>query len=686
MLLGYSAADLGAARKLDDLIDDAFGKISPLRLLPEGLKKQLRERIKSVIPGVVQTAIQPIESDTPGKPARFDLTRPRRLQVFEGSVEVGKGFWMPGQVNVEFNSPIWRSFINPRPVITNCPDTDCNDSGVQCIVGNRRGSDLFSISFGELKPGSCVCGVPGSAQQGEALPQTSLAETAGGFRQPASPFSLGETGEMAGEMEGEMEGAFSSMEANIAAESLFATPSQERAMQEASEWESGVAESPELDPYLGIRSAMAPEHANLTADEITSAFGRTPAVVAIHWLLASSELQQAVLAALLGKVGRRSIRIHGSDMPISSYLRLVARLCREVAQQREAEDAGESPPFGPAATELPWAPRSAYAPEAGVQAEGPGSGLQSASGAWSSSANQSVRDVFFDFSAQFEGKVHWMYLDILGYVSTGIGNKIDPLTAPTLQLGWTDKDTHARADAATITAEWQTVQSRQDLKGKSYTTFEPITRLRLSDDVIARLVSAVRNEFEQVLVRTSEFSSFGGWPADAQLGLLSMGWALGPYFAPGWPKFRRDCAAPDFAQAALDSRMKEAGNPGLIPRNQANEMLFLFASRVLKMGLPLEQLIYPRILTSGGAILDMSLRSTVFRWPSLKKGISSQAVTVLQTLLFGAGSPSITGTFDDATVQAVKAFQAAHVDRDGKTLTSDGVVGANTWRALVYAN
>jgi peptidoglycan hydrolase-like protein with peptidoglycan-binding domain len=58
----------------------------------------------------------------------------------------------------------------------------------------------------------------------------------------------------------------------------------------------------------------------------------------------------------------------------------------------------------------------------------------------------------------------------------------------------------------------------------------------------------------------------------------------------------------------------------------------------------------------------------------------------MQTLLFGAGSASITGSFDDATVQAVKTFQSSHTDRDGNPLTQDGVVGGNTWRALVFAN
>lgn len=300
---------------------------------------------------------------------------------------------------------------------------------------------------------------------------------------------------------------------------------------------------------------------------------------------------------------------------------------------------------------------------------------------------QSVSDAFFDFSRQFEGVLHFMYLDVKNLVTTGVGNLIDPVSAA-LPLPWTDKNSGASADSGTISAEWNNVKSRTDLSPRGGGAFESITNLRLSDDDISTLVGNKLTNNESILLGTPEFSGFPNWPADAQLGLLSMAWAMGPAFAQAghFPNFRGDCAALNFAQAAEDSRMAEAGNPGLIPRNQADEMLFLFASRVQAQGLPVDQLIYPRILTSGGTILDMSLPTVAARWPTLKKGNTSQAVTVMQTLLFGDGSPSITGTFDDNTVTAVKAFQGANTDRDGHTLTADGIVGGNTWRALVFAN
>src|SRR5580704_1499007 len=41
----------------------------------------------------------------------------------------------------------------------------------------------------------------------------------------------------------------------------------------------------------------------------------------------------------------------------------------------------------------------------------------------------SVRDIFPNFSKQFEGRVGWMYLDVKGLVTIGVGNLIDPLPA-----------------------------------------------------------------------------------------------------------------------------------------------------------------------------------------------------------------------------------------------------------------
>ena len=93
----------------------------------------------------------------------------------------------------------------------------------------------------------------------------------------------------------------------------------------------------EFDPYAAIRTALVPEHASLPTDEVTVVLGRLPALVALHLMLDSPEPRLATLAALLGKAGKRSMRLNGSDVPIPSYLRLLSHLSREASEQMEGE-------------------------------------------------------------------------------------------------------------------------------------------------------------------------------------------------------------------------------------------------------------------------------------------------------------------------------------------------------------
>jgi hypothetical protein len=72
-----------------------------------------------------------------------------------------------------------------------------------------------------------------------------------------------------------------------------------------------------------------------------------PANLALHQLLNSPSTRQATLASLLGRGARRSVRINGANISIPGYLRVLSRLCREVAEQ-----AGESEKAPTAASPL----------------------------------------------------------------------------------------------------------------------------------------------------------------------------------------------------------------------------------------------------------------------------------------------------------------------------------------------
>src|SRR5688500_3792064 len=122
-----------------------------------------------------------------------------------------------------------------------------------------------------------------------------------------------------------------------------------------------------------------------------------------------------------------------------------------------------------------------------------------------------VRDNWLRFNLPLEGQVHFMYLDVKGWVSTGVGNKIDQtaaeLSAPSdaersaslslaNQLQWTDKNSGAAASPEQVAADWDAVKGRLDLAAKGHRAFEEMTQLRISDEEVFRVVSGKLAEME----------------------------------------------------------------------------------------------------------------------------------------------------------------------------------------------
>jgi len=196
-------------------------------------------------------------------------------------------------------------------------------------------------------------------------------------------------------------------------------------------------------------------------------------------------------------------------------------------------------------------------------------------------ARESVEQNYTDFTTKFEGKLPFMYLDVKGLVTTGIGNLIDPVDSA-LSLPWVHPD-GSPASQAEIRAAWNAVKARQDMKLRGGGAFGSVTNLRLTDDGIRQLVNGKLRANEAILKK--RFPTYDNWPADAQLGLLSMAWAMGPNFR--YPKFEAavNALVPDFATAAKESYINDANNPGLRPRNVANESLFMAAADTLKNNL-----------------------------------------------------------------------------------------------------
>lgn len=218
---------------------------------------------------------------------------------------------------------------------------------------------------------------------------------------------------------------------------------------------------------------------------------------------------------------------------------------------------------------------------------------------------QSVRDVWTKFNEPLEARLRFMYLDVKGLVTTGLGNLIDATGPPPLRPPTDSERTasHAQArqllwltgDGGTATpdqvdAEWDQIKGRLDQARFGGGTFEPFATLFLSDDEIDRIVFDKLNQMEGTLKSRSPFADFDNFPADAQLGLLSMSWGMGPKF--NFPKFQAFVAAGEWTSAATECRFQP--DTGTITvRNDRDQLLFRNATAIIDNGLDPEALVWP---------------------------------------------------------------------------------------------
>jgi hypothetical protein len=296
--------------------------------------------------------------------------------------------------------------------------------------------------------------------------------------------------------------------------------------------------------------------------------------------------------------------------------------------------------------------------------------------------HESVRDSFISFSEPLEGRVRFMYLDVKRLVSTGVGNLLDaddaefgtnPSPLPDIYtLDWFDKTSGAPASRADILAEYARVKF-SDTAQKSLPEKEKITRLQTTDGEIDKLIHRKLASFERTLLQREPFASLDQWPADGQLGLLSMAWALGPKFR--FPKFQAAAVVGDWLIMARECRMTEAGNPGVIPRNVRNSLLFTIASWwVAPPPGDFTQLVFdPR------GQLASNMRSGYFPIPmNLTIGLQA-ALEIL-----GYNPNGLDGIAGNDTRKALNSFEFAHDIPPTTAMKSIDDVPHQTLEAIIY--
>jgi hypothetical protein len=216
--------------------------------------------------------------------------------------------------------------------------------------------------------------------------------------------------------------------------------------------------------------------------------------------------------------------------------------------------------------------------------------------------HQAVINHWHEFSEPLEGRVPHMYLDIIGLVTCGVGNLIDASRAgskspwsPALALPWTLED-GTRATREQVIGDWQRLKSQPALAKLHYKFAGKVTVCRLTDQAIDDLVLSKLREFERELVK--HFPGWDGFPADAQLGICSMAWAVGPAFAIKFTNFARAVNAGDWLGAQASCKIREQGNPGVVPRNARNRHCFENAARVVALDMPRDVLHWPGFAAS----------------------------------------------------------------------------------------
>lgn len=239
----------------------------------------------------------------------------------------------------------------------------------------------------------------------------------------------------------------------------------------------------------------------------------------------------------------------------------------------------------------------------------PGLGLGGSGG---SATRDSVVDSFPTVQRQWEGYEPEMYTDSIGLVTTGIGNKIDDGDAthasgmdgygPALKLPWVHKSDGKPATQAEIIQDWQTVKAAHKASG-SYDapTDRKITQLKLSDLAIQDLVASQLITNEHDLVKS--LPGFASFPADAQMVIHGMAWAMGGGFIPadGFHTFAAAANNQNWPAAKAASAFR-----GAAPQRKAgHDLMFDNAARVRASNASYDTLWYPRVAPAtalGGAL------------------------------------------------------------------------------------
>lgn len=185
---------------------------------------------------------------------------------------------------------------------------------------------------------------------------------------------------------------------------------------------------------------------------------------------------------------------------------------------------------------------------------------------------QVVIEAFPSFSKKCEGYVNHLYLDIRALVTIGVGFLVDTVEEA-CALPFVHKDTGMLALRKEIADEWKLVKSKTALACQGAQAAAKVTTLMLTNETIDKLLT------KKLLANAAYVShiipQLSSFPANAQLAIMSLCWAMGAGIDKTYPKFTAACKRQAWDEAAEEIFIKETNNAGVKARNEMNKALLL---------------------------------------------------------------------------------------------------------------
>lgn len=158
-----------------------------------------------------------------------------------------------------------------------------------------------------------------------------------------------------------------------------------------------------------------------------------------------------------------------------------------------------------------------------------------------------VREQWINFNRNLEGIKTWLYADVKGFVTTGMGNLVDPLSTA-IVLPW-KLPANIPASATAIRNAWLAVKHDPATPRRKAEYYAQLAanNIRLDLEDVEKLIITKLEANDRFMV--SRFPDWDTFPADAQMAAHSMAWAMGPAFFRKFPKFTGAFSAGEYARA-----------------------------------------------------------------------------------------------------------------------------------------